>query len=672
MLCLAQTRLRESVSMTTTKTFLGLFGLVFLSAALSRPVSAQPSDATAAAGIRAGFADDSSCATCHAEVYQSYQQVGMARSFVEATDSNAIEDFSRAKGFHEASKRHFEMKLEGGRYKFKRYQLDEDEKEINVFEQEVDWLLGSGSKSRSYLFQADSGELFQLPIVYYTQEKIWYMAPGYDRPNHQGVTREVRRECMFCHNAYPDAPAGSDAYGRPHLYPSNLPQGIGCQRCHGPGAEHIRIAATSPSEQDRIRGAIVNPAKLEPKLRDAVCDQCHLQPSVTLLGVRKFGRTDYSFRPGEPLADYLAVMDVTEEADASHDRFEINHHSYRLRQSQCFEKSAGDLSCTTCHDPHQKAAPEDRIQHYRSACLGCHVPATFEPSHAAAEPPVTSQDCSSCHMPKRRTQDVVHVLATDHLIRRTPGGTELTAPRAEIDHKPTSVEFLHPHDAPEGPLAEIYRATAVARLTSGSYAPAVDSLNQLLAAAKPAALEPYLDLARGEIRQQQTAGAREVLQLILDRDPNNLRAKQWQGLTSIMAGQLEEAIEQILQALREDPNSPESHYNLGLALLGRDEDDRARKHFAEAVRLRPNMLLGWYYLGRANANLDRLDEATESFRRALAVEPSHTRSYLEIGKALVAQGDRAEAERYYRHGLKVARQLSPIAKALDELESSPK
>ena len=30
------------------------------------------------------------------------------------------------------------------------------------------------------------------------------MAPGYDRPNHQGVLHRVRRKCMFCHNAYPN------------------------------------------------------------------------------------------------------------------------------------------------------------------------------------------------------------------------------------------------------------------------------------------------------------------------------------------------------------------------------------------------------------------------------------------------------------------------------------
>ena len=30
------------------------------------------------------------------------------------------------------------------------------------------------------------------------------------------------------------------------------------------------------------------------------------------------------------------------------------------------------MTCLTCHDPHSKVASEDRAEHYRQACLGCH------------------------------------------------------------------------------------------------------------------------------------------------------------------------------------------------------------------------------------------------------------------------------------------------------------
>ena len=70
----------------------------------------------------------------------------------------------------------------------------------------------------------------QEAVAWYTQTRSWGMAPGFDRPDHDGVLRRVRRECIFCHASYPDLPAGADAYGAPQVFPARLPEGIGCQR----------------------------------------------------------------------------------------------------------------------------------------------------------------------------------------------------------------------------------------------------------------------------------------------------------------------------------------------------------------------------------------------------------------------------------------------------------
>ncbi|MBW3549201.1 MAG: hypothetical protein KY452_13855, partial [Actinobacteria bacterium] len=76
-----------------------------------------------------------------------------------------------------------------------------------LVEQPVDWVLGSGHTSRTYLYATPGGELYQLPLAWYSQDGgHWAMAPGFDRPDHVGLLRPVRRECMFCHNAYPDVP----------------------------------------------------------------------------------------------------------------------------------------------------------------------------------------------------------------------------------------------------------------------------------------------------------------------------------------------------------------------------------------------------------------------------------------------------------------------------------
>jgi len=171
----------------------------------------------------------------------------MAQSMRKPRAEVLIEDFRNAHFVHQPSKSHYEMSWKDGKLTFRRYQLDERGQRINSIEQQVDWIVGSGHRSRVYLYRTPSGEMFQLPIAWYTQEKAWGMAPGYDRADNDGITRPVRRECLFCHNAYPDVPAGSDAHWAPQRYPAALPEGTGCQRCHGPGGDHVLIAMSGES-----------------------------------------------------------------------------------------------------------------------------------------------------------------------------------------------------------------------------------------------------------------------------------------------------------------------------------------------------------------------------------------------------------------------------------------
>ncbi|HEY4588957.1 MAG TPA: hypothetical protein VII86_07005, partial [Thermoanaerobaculia bacterium] len=400
-----------------------------------------------------GYVPDPVCRGCHEKLYTSYQEVGMARSFYRPRPELRSEDFTVPPYYHAPSHQSMQIVPRGDGLVFRRWQEGTWGEPAHLFEQPVDWILGSGHHARTYLYRTPDGALFQLPLAWYSQEKRWGMAPGYDRPDHEGVLRRVRRECLFCHNGYPDVPAGSDAAGQPQLFPATLPEGTGCQRCHGPGAEHVRRAqgntpgkTAAPESVRAARAAIINPARLPPERRDDVCFQCHLQPVVALAGSRRLGRGDYSFRPGEALPDYQVHVDVTEEGTAPGERFEINHQAYRLRQSRCFQASAGRLSCLTCHDPHRRIAETERAAHFRAACQGCHPGAACRRPRAAAasDQEADTADCVSCHMPKRRPRDVVHVVMTDHRIRRQPGGPELVAPLAESDPVLTGVEVLEP------------------------------------------------------------------------------------------------------------------------------------------------------------------------------------------------------------------------------------
>lgn len=567
-----------------------------------------------------GYVEDAACASCHAAIVATYRHVGMARSFRRPRRSEAIEDFAKLPFRHERSGDVMELRWREGRLVFRRWQLDAAGKQVHVFEQAVDWILGSGDHARTYLYQTPGGELYQLPLAWYSQTKEWAMAPGYDRPDHEGVMRRARVECLFCHNAYAALPKDeASGYWRNQGFPAQLPEGVGCQRCHGPGAEHVRIASAG-GDIAAVRASIVQPARLAPQLRNDVCAQCHLQPSVAFPGIRRFGHDIESFRPGEALPSYVVHLDVVDGEIASPDRFEINHHPYRLEQSRCFRESAGRLSCLSCHDPHRKTGD------VKPVCLSCH-----EKPHRASE------DCVGCHMPKHRPQDVVRVVMTDHRIGIYPNRAALTAPRDERD--PQLDELLVTDGARAPADAELYRVVAAARAGSNA---AARKLEQLLTATPSSAAEPYLDVAAAQLRQKRYAEAEKTARLILSRVADHALALELLALARGAQGERDEAIDLLRRSAQLDPTRAEPHYDLGLQLAARGDRAGAAAELERAIALRPNFVAAWLQLGRV-----RDDPAAKraAYERALQIDPRSKAA------AAALSALRAEVGRSSRTGL---------------------
>jgi len=559
------------------------------------------------AAVMNGYADDAACASCHADRAKTYQHVGMAQSFYRPRAAKFIEDFDAPPYYHAPSRQYFEMRRRGDELVFRRWQVAADGAPIHVFERKVDWIIGSGNHARTYVYQVPSGELYQLPLGWYTATREWRMSPGFDRADHEGVTRRVRHECMFCHNAYPAAAEEKLVYWRSQSFPAQLPEGIGCQRCHGPGAKHV---------ETRTRDTIVNPARIGTKLRNDICYECHMQPTVVMPGLRRFGRDIYSYRPGQPLADYAVRVDVDEEQQPRSERFEINHHPYRLEQSRCFSESNGRLSCLTCHDPHRKVTD---AAHFRKACMSCH-----------ATPHRATENCAACHMPKRRPQDVVHTVMTDHFIRRTPGGPELLAPRAEREPVITNVDTGN----------ELYRAVALARTTNS--ATAARRLEEVMARVHPAELEPYLDLAAAQLRQRRWSELEATAKKILAREPKQQLAIEWLALArAALTGNTDDAI-RVLAALPR----PEAAFNTGVLLAERGRTAEAIAHYERALVQRPNFTAVWQRLGEARRDCGDVLGAIDAFRRVLELDPSHAKARTSIVEALRATGNDEEAGRY--------------------------
>lgn len=630
-------------------------GAAAVLAALAAAAQAQaPTDIqsyldAATTGAAAGYLDDAACATCHRPLYDSFQDVGMSQALKAPGNARSIEAFGEIY-FHEASGRYYRIEQDNdGSLTFVRYQQDRNGAPINRIEIPIDWVLGSGNRARSYLYQTEHGELFMLPVSWYSEEQAWRMSPGFEYAAHQGVGRKITRTCMFCHNAYPEVPGDSDRHWVAQTFPHSLPEGIGCQRCHGPGAGHVETVLAGGSLDD-IHGAIVNPRKLAPEERDSVCFQCHMLPSETIEGVRRVGRADYSFRPGELLTDYIVNIDASEQGVSSEERFEINHHGYRFSQSACYRESGGEFACISCHNPHEKPESEAFRRSSSAVCQECHDDL---PSLHTATEVTAADDCIGCHMPTRRTMDVVEVTMTDHRIATGPFDHEaLVAPR-EREYRPiTGIGLLDFGEAPDAEAIDFYRLAAALRANRFVSA-ARQGLEAHLAEYDHGDPTPRLDLALGQVKDGDYAAAeRTARALIADRD--DIAASHAVLGTALLAQRRNrEAIDAFSRAmtLEEDP---ETAFNLAAAWLGIGDTARADRYIDEAIRLRPTMGIAWRYRGLLRKSAGQSDEARAALVRALAINPRDTGAYYELVTLLRDIGEPAEAEWYLELGLRSA------------------
>ena len=190
-----------------------------------------------------GYAEAGACATCHREISESYARTAMARTFGVMRHGNEFPELDRGGSFHHvASDEHFTIFQRDGKPHLKRHQIAFDGALTNIFEARIDYWFGSGNHARSYITRTNAGELIELPLTWYSEKGgYWAMSPGFDRPDHGGFSRKLSHKCMACHNGNIQISEEESAEGglAGHRFPARLPEGIDCQRCHGPGQAHI-------------------------------------------------------------------------------------------------------------------------------------------------------------------------------------------------------------------------------------------------------------------------------------------------------------------------------------------------------------------------------------------------------------------------------------------------
>jgi len=534
----------------------------------------------------------------------------------------------------------------------KRWRIDPDGTQIHVRDLSVDYVMGSGNHARSFLHQTPRGALIELPLAWYPENGgTWEMSPGHDR-NYSLPPRAIAYECMFCHNGYPRIPAGHKASGAEPLYVVPLPQGIDCERCHGQGEAHVARAQSGKASIEDIRAAIVNPARLPADRQMEVCMQCHLETTALPLPHSLLKSQDpFGYKPGTPLSEFMLFFDHAPGSKYKED-FEIAHSAYRLRKSQCFLKSAGRMTCATCHNPHDIPRGAQAAVHYNGVCASCHAAVTQRVSHPA------NPDCVSCHMPKRRAQDVIHAVMTDHFIQRRPAPGDPIAPlneRAEFDENQYRGEVVpyYPGATPENALLTgIAQVAQRSDLTRG-----LPRLASEIAKQRPPSPEPYIELGQAWIAAGKLPNAVLAFEEALRKSPNSVAAALSLGDALTQSGQSAKAIPLLKRATQTSPDEPLLWYQLGLAQLKARNENEALEALTKAESLDPDLSEVHNVLGNFLASRGDARAAESQWKSALAINPDLPETLGNYGQLLGLRGALTEATFYLGRSI----QLKPDA-----------
>jgi Tfp pilus assembly protein PilF len=453
------------------------------------------------------------------------------------------------------------------------------------------------------------GFLFQSPISWYTRERRWDLAPGYEKQNRH-FDRPAGVTCLYCHaNRVEPVDGPANRYRRPIF------QGyaIGCERCHGPGALHVQ----RPVMVDGRDITIVNPAHLEPSRRDAVCEQCHLFGEQRII---KLDRRDHDFRPGLSFDRVWSVFVRT--AGATGDRFVGQVE--QMRASRCYRASQGRLGCISCHDPHDEPAPEERVRYYRERCLECHADQGCRLPVAARRQQSPDDDCAGCHMPRSNSTDIIHAAATNHRILRQADGDERSPEGAggPRDDSERSLLLFHREQMDERQRCAAHRDLGVA-LARGGPDDARRALPHLEAALAARPDDVLAWEAKGFALDQlgRLEQGLDAFQEALVRQPDNEAAVIGAANLAARAGRLEEAIPYWRRAIAINPWRSDYHRDLAIGCFNHRDWPAAAAACRDALRLNPTDLKTRRLLVRCELHLRNLEAARAEFQTLLQCNP---------------------------------------------------
>jgi tetratricopeptide (TPR) repeat protein len=654
--------------------------LLMLSAWAAESTSPVPSaPPRPAASPPAGYAGSESCRECHARFYELWSTSHHGLAMQPYTAELARTRLSPQPEPLKVGQRTYQaypekhVVLERGPAGEKTYQIEHTMGGKNVF---------------YFLTPMARGRLQVLPVAYDVNRQAWIDTSASAVRHFGDATADAPIEwtnpvytfntsCLGCHvsqlarNYDPATDTYRTKWGEP---------GINCETCHGPSAEHVRLARLLPPGAPMPDPKLIVTRTLTPAQTNDTCSSCHAKLSPL---------TEH-MPPGERFFDHFNLSTL-EDPDFHPDGRDLgeNFTLTTWRLSPCLK--GGKLDCVDCHtssgryrfrteNPNGACLPchekhvTDVVAHSRhpvdsegAKCIACHMPMTefgrMHRSDHSMRPPMPSATlafkspnaCNMCHMEKDaawadqlvrewRTRDY----QAPTLLR---AGWIAAARKADWSKLPEILRYL------ASPEREEIWATSLLRLLRGcdreeKWPAILACLGDPSPLVRAAAVEALGDRVRPDTLAPLLTAARDGYRLVRTRAGAALSSLPLASLDAASRPIVEAATQEYLRTLRARPDDSASRYNLGNFYMERQDFARAVEEFTAASRLQPLSLAPLANRALAHAATGDNANAEASLRAALKLDPNHAGVNLNLGMLLAELGRLPEAEQAFRTAAK--------------------
>jgi Cytochrome c554 and c-prime len=315
-----------------------------------------------------GYLGERSCAQCHPGESAAYATSGHGHTLWPAGEGPVARMLD--------GKRYADPELSGIDWM---YHLRAKLLEVERIEQgkperlTLEFGLGSGTHGVTFITTAHGPDVLADPpgvehrLSYIVPTDKMEITPGQEKTDPKrlntgagffgrGMTSYQVLECLACHTTLTSRTKAN------HVDAATLVANVSCERCHGPGRDHVEAVRNGKS--DDLKMPMID--LIDPHSQVQLCGECHRLPSK---------QDPSSLRRGNPGI--------------------VRFQSVGLSLSPCFQNGMGTLKCTSCHEAHARTSHDQAS--YDAVCLQCHQPAGAR----RACPVSPREDCVRCHMPRR-------------------------------------------------------------------------------------------------------------------------------------------------------------------------------------------------------------------------------------------------------------------------------